>query len=85
MGPLMSSETNMTVWVLSFNSPDTVVQEMVENHGGRMASPHCALEMLKEGPWRGQYNGNRKQKVHMAGQVLSIGSYYLLDDARIRI
>ena len=83
--PEAVTECTLIVMGLPFNSPDTVVHEMVENHGGHMVSPHCSMETIKDGPWRGQFNGTRRYRVEMGSQILPIGRYYLLDDTRVRV
>lgn len=83
--PQAVTECTLMIMGLPFNRPDTVVQEMVENPGSRMVSPNSTIETKKEGPWRGQFNGTRRYRVEMGGQVLPIGSYYLLDDTRVRV
>ena len=54
------TECTLIVMGLPFNSPNRVVHEMVENHGGHMVSPHCSMETIKDGPWRGQFHGTKR-------------------------
>ena len=39
----------------------------------------------KEGPWRGQYNGDRRYSVDFSAQIQPMGTYHILDGARCRI
>ena len=50
-----------------------------------MVSPHSTMETINEGPWRGQYNRRMRYEVEMGSQVLPIGSYYLLDDTKVKV
>ena len=70
--PEMVTECTLLLMGLPLNSPDTVVQEMVENQGGQMVSPHSTLDKVKDGPWGGQYNGSRRYRVKMGNQVLPV-------------
>ena len=85
MRPQTVTECSLVIMGLPFDSPDTIVQEMVENHGGKMVSLHSTMETIRDGPWRGQFNGTRRYRVEMGSQVLPIGSYYLLDDTRVKM
>merc|ERR1712081_52257 len=40
---------------------------------------------MGEGPWKGQYNGDRRFKADFSEQVLPMGTYHLLGGAKVRV
>ena len=43
------------------------------------------MDTFKEGPWRGQLNGERVYQAEVHSQKCPMGSYHLLDGARVKV
>ena len=82
--PAISREVSVMVVGLPFNTPDTLIVEYLECFGAKVSgAPFYGVH--KNGPWSGQYNGERKFKADFSGQVLPMGTFHLLVGARIRV
>ena len=82
--PEISREVQMMVVGLPFNAPDSLVHEQVELFDGKVKG-NPVQGTYKVGPWRGQYNGDRRYTVDFSGQILPMGTYHILGGARCRI
>ena len=70
---------------LPFDTPDTQVKHYVESFGAKFKNIEPIYGVYREGPWRGQYNGERRYKVDFTSQTLPMGTYHLLNNAKIRV
>ena len=82
--PEISREVQIKVVGKPFSSPDSVVQEQVELFGGKIKGTPV-LETYRDGPWRGQYNGDRRYTVDFSAQTQPMGTFHILDGTRCRI
>ena len=41
--------------------------------------------VFKEGPWAGQYNGERRYRADSSFQKCAMGTYHLIDGAKVRV
>ena len=76
-------EVDVKVSGLNLNTPDTLVMEYLNKHGV-VKSQKVIYETDKDGPFKGLYNGDRRYLVDFSSG-LNMGSYHLLDGARIRV
>ena len=81
--PADKKEVTVVVKNLGFNTPDSLVIEYLNKHGN-VVSDKVIYEKELEGPFKGLYNGNRKYLVDFSNGI-NIGSYHLLDGAKIFI
>ena len=58
--PANRREVMLLITGLSFNTPDSQVKPYVESFGAKMISVEPVYGVYREGPWRGQYNGERR-------------------------
>ena len=70
---------------LYFNTPDSLVIEYLENFGIKVTSQTSSMDTFKEGPWRGQLNGERVYQAEVHSQKCPMGSYHLMDGARVKV
>ena len=74
----------MRVIGLPFNAPDSIVEEYVEMFGGQVkGAPRMGV--YTEGPWRGQWNGDRIFNVNMGDQKTPMGSFHLIKGCKVKI
>ena len=50
----------VTVAVLDFNTPDTLMQEYIIKFGGKLMNPSVSYSKFTKGPFKEKYNGERK-------------------------
>ena len=67
VSPEIKRVVSMRVLGLPFNAPDSIVEEYVEMFGGRVEG-QSKMATYSEGPWRGQWNGDRIYSVNMSEQ-----------------
>ena len=70
---------------LSFNIPDSQVKHYIESFGAKMVGVEPIYGVYKDGPWRGQYNGERRYKADFTEQIMPMGTYHLLNNDKIRV
>ena len=70
---------------LYFNTPDSLVIEYLENFGIKVTSQTSNMDTYREGPWRGQLNGERVYQAEVHSQKCPMGSYHLIDGARVKV
>ena len=70
---------------LSFNTPDSQVSHYIESFGAKAMGVKPIYGVFKEGPWRGQCNGERRYKVDFSRQIMPMGTYHLLGGSKIRV
>ena len=68
---------------LHFNTPDIQVREYIESFGAKVTG-EPVYGIHREGPWKGQYNGDRRYRADFSSQVLPMGTYHLVDGAKVR-
>ena len=83
--PAHRKEVTLLVTGLSFNTPDGQVKHYVESFGGKMVGVEPIYGVFKKGPWKGQYNGDRRYKVDFSNQIMPMGTYHLLNNDKIRV
>ena len=83
--PAHRREVTLLITGLPFNTPDSQVKHYVESFGAKMMSVEPIYGVYKEGPWIGQYNGERRYKVDFTSQITPMGTYHLLNDAKVRV
>ena len=71
--PANRREVMLLITGLSFNTPDTQVKHYVESFRAKMISVEPVYGVYREGPWRGQYNGERRYKVDFTNQSMKMG------------
>ena len=83
--PAVKREVTVLVTGLHFNTSDDMVKEYLECFGAKVSGSEPVYGVHKEGPWKGQYNGDRRYKADFSGQLLSMGTYHLLGGAKVRV
>ena len=58
---------------LYFNTPDSLVIEYLENFGIKVTSQTSSMDTFKEGPWRGQLNGERVYQAEVHSHKCPMG------------
>ena len=61
--PAKRREVTLLISGLNFNTPDEQVKHYVEHFGVRFVNVEPVYGVHHEGPWKGQYNGERRYKV----------------------
>ena len=82
--PAVRREVSVLVTGLHFNTPDTQVKEYLESFGAKV-SGEPVYSVHKEGPWKGQFNGDRRYRADFTSQKLPMGTYHLVDGAKVRV
>ena len=70
---------------LYFNTPDSLMVAYLENFGIKVSSQNSHMDSFKEGPWRGKLNGERVYQAEVHSQKCPMGSYHLMDGARVKV
>ena len=83
--PAYRKEVTLLVTGLSFNTPDGQVKHYIESFGGKMVGVEPVYGVYRDGPWKGQCNGDRKYKVDFTNQRMPMGTYHLLNNDKIRV
>ena len=82
--PAINREVSMVVSGLPFNVSDEEVRDYVAIFGGKLnVSPE--LCKIKEGAWKGQFNGERRYKVDFSGQKRPMGSFHIIGGAKVKV
>ena len=64
--PAKRREVTLLVTGLTFNTPDAQVKHYVESFGAKFVNAEPVYGVYHEGPWKGQYNGERRGGLHRA-------------------
>ena len=83
--PAVKREVTVLVTGLHFNTSDNMVKEYLECFGAKVNGCEPIYGVHKEGPWKGQYNGDRRYKADFSAQILHMGTYHLLGGAKVRV
>ena len=83
--PAVRKEVSVLVTGLHFNTPDDQVREYLEAFGAKVSKGEAVYGIHREGPWQGQYNGDRRFRADFHDQVLPMGTYHLIDGAKVRV
>ena len=83
--PANRREVSLLITGLPFNTPESQVKHYVEAFGAKFADTEPVYGVFKKGPWEGQYNGERRYKVEFTSQIIPMGTYHLLNNAKIRV
>ena len=75
----------VTIAGLDFNTPDTLVKEYIEKFCGKMVSPEAIYGKHGDGPLKGFSNGERKYNVEFVDTSKPMGTYHLIDGAKVRV
>ena len=70
---------------LYFNTPDSLISDYVNQFGIKLVNTSPSMDTYKEGPWKGQLNGDRVYQAEVHSQKLPMGSYHILDGARVKV
>ena len=82
--PAVRREVSVLVTGLHFNTPDAQVKEYIECFGAKVSGePRYGVH--REGPWKGQFNGDRRFTADFTGQTLPMGTYHLVDGAKVKV
>ena len=76
--PSGRKDVTVTVSGLDFNTPDSLVQDYIENR-------NVIYVRYEDGPFRGKVNGDRKYQVDFTEASLTMGTYHYLDGERVRV
>ena len=83
--PAASKEVMVLFTGLPFNTPDEMVKEYLECFGAKLKTGVPTLGRYTGGPWKGQYNGERRYRADFSNQVVPMGTYHLLGGTRVRV
>ena len=78
-------EVVVLVTGLSFNTPDRQVTEYLEYFGAKMSGGEPIYGVHKDGPWKNQYNGERRYRADFTSQKLPMGTYHLIGGDKVRV
>ena len=81
--PMDRKEVDVKISFLNLNTPDSLVMEYLSKHG-KVVHNKVIYDTEKEGPLKGLKNGDRRYLVDFSGGR-NMGTYHLLDGARIQI
>ena len=70
---------------LYFNTPDSLISDYVECFGIKLVSSSPKMDTHQKGPWKGQLNGDRIYEAKVHSQKCPMGSYHLIDGARVKV
>ena len=70
---------------LYFNTPDSLISDYVECFGIKLVSSSPKMDTHQKGPWKGQLNGDRIYEAEVHSQKCPMGSYHLIDGARVKV
>ena len=82
--PAVRREVKVLVIGLHFNTSDDCVREYLECFGAKVKGEPI-YGVHREGPWKGQYNGERRYLADFSDQILPMGTYHLVDGAKVRV
>ena len=83
--PARRREVTLLITGLPFNTPDLQVKHYVEAFGAKVMDSEPKYGVHKEGPWRGQYNGERRYQAVFTRQIIPMGPFHLLNNSKIRV
>ena len=83
--PAFRREVTLLITGLSFNTPDSQAKHYVESFGGKMVGVEPIYVKYRDGPWKGQYNGDRRYKVDFTAQKIPMGTYHLINNDKVRV
>ena len=81
-----AGKTDVTVKVdgLDFNTPDNFVIDYL-NKFGSVKSNTVTYSKYETGPFRGKYNGERRYQVDFGKASRQMGTFHLIDGAKVRV
>ena len=81
-----SGKRDVTVKVsgLEFNTPDLFVIEYLCKFG-KVVKDSVIYDKYREGPFAGNYNGDRKFSVHFTQNGTNMGTFHIIDGVRVKI
>ena len=82
--PAGKKEVSVKNCGLDFNTPDSYVLEYIKKFG-RVVSDKVIYDKYKEGPFTGKYNGDRKYSVDFTNSRFNMGTFHIIDGARVKI
>ena len=83
--PAVRKEVLVLVSGLSFNTPDEQVKDYISCFGAKLAGGEPVYGVHKNGPWKGQYNGERRYRADFSSQVMPMGTYHLIGGDKVRV
>ena len=75
----------MVISGLPFNVSDEEVRDYVARFGGKLKNIPPEFCKIKDGPWKGQFNGERRYKVDISGQKMPMGSFHIIGGTKVKI
>ena len=85
VNPAIVKEVSLLISGLPFNVSDDEVRDYVQKFGGKITTPTPQLCTFRDGPWKGQYNGDRRYRVDFSGQKRPMGSFHILGGTRVKV
>ena len=82
--PSGKKEVTVRVCGLDFNTPDSFVMEYL-NKFGKVVTDSVIYDKHKEGPFAEKFNGDRRYSVDFTCSNINMGSFHLIDGARVKI
>ena len=82
--PAGKKDVAVTIRGLDWNTPDNFVIEYL-NKFGVVISNSVIYTQYRDGPFMGKYNGERKYQCDFSKSKLAMGTFHLIDGARVHV
>ena len=82
--PAGRKDVTVTISGLDFNTPDTFVFNYLSMFG-KMMNQHVIYSKFIENPFKDKYNGERKYNVDFSDSTQQMGTFHLIDGAKVRV
>ena len=82
--PANRKDVVVTVSGLDYNTPDSFIIDYL-NKFGQVIDNNVSYVKYKEGPLEGKYTGERRFRVDFSGANRSMGTFHVIDGARVKV
>ena len=82
--PAGRKDVTVTISGLDFNTPDTFVFNYLSKFG-KLMNQSVIYSKFTEGPFRGKFNGERKYNVDFSDSSRPMGTFHIIDGAKVRV
>ena len=83
--PAHSRIISLLIIGLDFNTTDAEISDYVAEFGGKVINVPPEFCKVSSGPWKGQYNGDRRYKVDLSSLRRPMGSYHIIGRRRVKV
>ena len=82
--PAGKKDVTVSIVGLDFNTPDSFVTDYLSKFG-TVLNITVIYSKFESGPFKGKYNGERKYQVDFSKAAKQMGTYHLIDGAKVRV